>query len=63
MHPDIGVVEGFGADAALKLKRLGDDVAGVNVCGPWSCWEDLPFGGDAVDGDLDAFDGGCGLVV
>ena len=63
MHPDVGIVEGFGIRAALKLKGLRDDVARVSVCGPLIGWEDLPFGGDAVDGDLDAFDCGFGLVV
>ncbi len=57
VHPDVGVAEAVAAGAALQFKGFGD----VFRC--WAGGQDACFGRDAVDGNLDTFDGRLGEVV
>ena len=57
MHPDIGVVQAIAAGLTSQFKGFGDVFR-------WRAGgEDACLGRDAVDSDLDAFDGWSGEVL
>lgn len=57
VHPDIGVAEAVAAGAASQFEGFGD------VIRRWASRQDARFRREAVDGDLDAFDGRLGKVI